>query len=290
MNSNQITVTPKSDMLQLVTFWLGNKKRIRSNKTRQTYLTNINQFLIWSGTTNLDQINLAIAIEYRDYLIGKYAKTTAANKLATLKSFLGFMAKFGLFPSETIGMIRELEVEVVSKRASKDRSVSKDDVARLLKFCDSFRDETMMLLLASAGLRASELVGLDIADFDTAANTLSVSGKGNKQRIITVPARVAGMLRELIGDRHYGKIFLSKNGKPLARQDAFRLIKKLAKRAGVDTSISTHWLRHFFARDAIANGAPIHELSKTLGHSSIQITSDIYLEKVGNVAQYSSFS
>lgn len=158
------------------------------------------------------------------------------------------------------------------------------------------RDRAMLELLYSSGLRVSELCDARLESLDEEGGVLRVTGKGSKTRLVPVgvPAlealgRYLSRQRpDLVSPRSGAEIFLSVRGRKLTPQRVWQLIKQYAARAGLDTNIYPHLMRHSFATHLLAGGADLRIIQELLGHSDIA-TTQIYthIEKSGlkNVLQ-----
>lgn len=164
-----------------------------------------------------------------------------------------------------------------------------DEVERLLGTIDlstptGERNKAIVEVLYGCGLRVSELVNLKIADLHYEENYITVTGKGDKQRIVPLGNAALSQLRRYIrevrihqdikkGQEQY--IFLNKSGSRLTRAMIFHIIKTLAGIAGIKKSISPHTFRHSFATHLVENGADLRAVQEMLGHASIT-TTEIY--------------
>ncbi|MHC5004086.1 MAG: tyrosine recombinase [Planctomycetota bacterium] len=144
------------------------------------------------------------------------------------------------------------------------------------------RDRAMLEVMYAGGLRASEVAALRVADYKSAIGVLLVTGKGTKQRLVPIgiPAREAldGYLTELhpeltrFGDgRHRGRLLLSHTGRPLERVAVWQIVRRQARRAGLE-GVHPHQLRHSFATHLLAGGADLRVVQELLGHSDISTT------------------
>jgi len=142
------------------------------------------------------------------------------------------------------------------------------------------RDRALLELLYATGMRASEVVGLDIEQINLRLGYVRCLGKGRKERIIPVgrPAAVAvteyleHLRPRLVGDGHTTALFLSRTGRRLDRTNVWRLVRKHAVRAGIDVKLSPHTLRHCFATHLLAGGADLRILQELLGHADVTTT------------------
>lgn len=148
------------------------------------------------------------------------------------------------------------------------------------------RNRAMVELLYSSGLRASELIDLDLDDVGAVARAspgefaaMRVTGKGSKERFVPVggPAREAlgaYLVRARPALNTAGKpaLFLNKRGGRVSRQTLWQLVGDSARRAGIETEVSPHTLRHSFATHLLEGGADIRVVQELLGHASVSTT------------------
>lgn len=139
----------------------------------------------------------------------------------------------------------------------------------------SSRNRCIMKLLYDAGLRVSEACGLDKADIYKDGLVL-VRGKGGKQRIVPIGDRTAETIKKYLShpDRPDSPtLFITRSSRRLDRVTVWRFIKRYAKTAGIEKSISPHTLRHSFATHLLEKGTDIRIIQEMLGHEGIHTTS-----------------
>jgi integrase/recombinase XerD len=142
----------------------------------------------------------------------------------------------------------------------------------------SLRDKSILELMYSCGLRASEIINLKLQDINFEAGFITVMGKGSKERIIPINERAMESIKEyaeklrpiLLKKRTIPNLFLAKSGKPLTRQRLWQLLKIYS--TGLSRVISPHTLRHCFASHLLDGGADLWALQKMLGHADISTT------------------
>lgn len=142
------------------------------------------------------------------------------------------------------------------------------------------RDRAILETLYATGARASEVVGLKMADLHLESSFCKCHGKGSKQRIVPLGDAAKGALRRYLGEQRHdltqrtdsGHVFVSKGGRRLTREMLWMLVKKYVKRAGLPGKVSPHTLRHSFATHLLAGGADLRAVQEMLGHSSIRTT------------------
>ena len=150
------------------------------------------------------------------------------------------------------------------------------------------RDRALLERLYAAGLRVSELTGLNLADMDQKERILRVRGKGNKERIVPYGAKAQEALekywpvrQELLRQEHrtsskqepHGEaVFLNYSGRRLTQRSVGRIVKKYVRIANVNWDLHPHSLRHAFATHLLADGADLRAIQELLGHQSLSTT------------------
>ncbi len=155
------------------------------------------------------------------------------------------------------------------------------------------RDRALLELLYAAGLRVSEALGLDRDDLDLAEGGARVVGKGDRERVVPVgDVALAWLVRYLeegrpallasgrATTRRGGPVFLSDRGRRMGRGQAWTVVKRAARRAGLGERVSPHTLRHSFATHLLEGGADLRVVQELLGHASIS-TTQIYTHLTG---------
>lgn len=144
----------------------------------------------------------------------------------------------------------------------------------------AWRDRALLELGYGAGLRVSELCGLQLTDLLLPESLVQVRGKGGKERLVPIGRGTLGPLsiylhqvRPLL-DRgaSQGRVLLNGRGGPLSRVGAWGIVKRAAKRAGITRRVSTHTLRHSFATHLLEGGADLRAVQEMLGHADLSTT------------------
>jgi integrase/recombinase XerD len=142
------------------------------------------------------------------------------------------------------------------------------------------RDRALLEVMYACGLRASETIGLEIADVDLREGFLRARGKGSKERLVPLGrqaiAAISVYMRsarpKLVGERHEPKLFVNFRGGPLTRQGLYRIVQRHARDAGLAGRMSPHTLRHSFATHLLAGGCDLRAVQEMLGHADIATT------------------
>ena len=156
-----------------------------------------------------------------------------------------------------------------------DRILEETDVVKMIALEQMPRNRAILLTLYAGGFRVAELCSLkwrDLQDRD-AAGQITVFGKGGKTRTVLMPQSVWNAVQLLRKDaKDEAPVFRSRKGRHLDESQVWRIVRKAAKRAGIEKEVSCQWLRHAHASHALDRGAPIHLVQATLGHSSVATT------------------
>jgi integrase/recombinase XerD len=144
----------------------------------------------------------------------------------------------------------------------------------------ALRDRALLEVMYACGLRASELVGLEVTDVDLKRGFVRAHGKGSKERIVPLGKQAAVAVRrylqsgrrELVGVRSEPKLFVNLRGRGLTRQGLYKIIQGHARAAGLDGKMSPHTLRHTFATHLLSGGCDLRSVQEMLGHADVSTT------------------
>jgi integrase/recombinase XerC len=210
-----------------------------------------------------------------------YAKSTVARRVSAVRSWCRFLCRQGSLagnPSDGLRGPRQ--------QKKLPHFLSEADLARLLDTPPAdtplgIRDRAILETLYAAGLRVSELTGLNLEALDLNDGVATIRGKGKRERLALLgPQSVAALRRwldsrtQLLGRRAEARnaLFLNKNGTRLSARSVGRLLEKYLKQAGLDPRASPHTLRHSFATHLLDRGADIRGVQELLGHRSLATT------------------
>jgi integrase/recombinase XerD len=250
----------------LIALWLHG----RSPHTQAAYGVDAARFLAFTAKP-LREVALGDLQGFADTL-GELAPASRARILSGVKSLLAFGHRLGYLPFD-VG--RALKVSG-AKDTLAERILPEADVQRMMALEPSARNQALLRLLYASGARVSEICGLKWRDAQPRdeAGQLTVYGKGNKTRMVLLPATVWRELTMLRGPMAGpdDPIFRSRGGVALSRSQVLRIVRAAARQAGIEGNVSPHWLRHAHASHALDRGCPIHLVQATLGHSSVATT------------------
>jgi len=262
-----------------------------SSHTREGYLADLKQFQSFlKGTDLLAGADGGIPgdpLVIRSFLASLYRrklrKVTISRKIAALRSFYRYLIREGVVgvnPAALVQLPRcEKYIPVV---------LSADEIMAILrtKFNEDAagsRDRAIIELFYSAGIRLSELTGLNMEDIRLQEGLVKVRGKGRKERVVPVgrPAlqAIEAYLQKSQELRKNGAtgngedaLFLSTRGKRMNPRGVARVVERLVRESGIGRRISPHALRHTFATHLLDAGADLRSIQEMLGHSSLSTT------------------
>jgi integrase/recombinase XerC len=227
-------------------------------------------------------------LELRGYVAAlheaEYAKTTIARRLASLRSFFRFGQREGWVKSNPAKPLRNPR-----RSRSLPHFLSTEDLGRLLQSPPAdqpsgLRDRAILETMYSAGLRVSELVGLNDSDLDFAGSVLRVRGKGRKERLAPIGSYAQRALKRWLAVRKLSPrepsgtdapVFVNKSGRRITTRSVARMLEKYLRITGLDRRTTPHSLRHSFATHLLDRGADIRSVQELLGHKSL-VTTQIY--------------
>ncbi|NDV27957.1 site-specific tyrosine recombinase XerD [Desulfovibrio sp. JC010] len=255
-----------------------------SENSLNGYLSDLESFqnFLEERSAKIDDTTSQTLLLYLTYLRSKALKSTSlARHLSSLRGFFAFCTSRGFIKEDPATL---LENPKLPRKIPE--FLSPEEIGRILalpKLTEKlgFRDRAMLELLYAAGMRVSELINLNIEDFDPQTGVLIIFGKGSKERLVPIHYVAQNFLNQYIKDWRPAfnpkvkNIFLNRSGKGLTRQGVWKLIKKFALEAGIKRSISPHTFRHSFATHLLDGGADLRTVQLLLGHSDINAT-EIY--------------
>jgi integrase/recombinase XerD len=144
----------------------------------------------------------------------------------------------------------------------------------------ALRDRALLEVMYACGLRASETIGLELAELDLSRGFLRAHGKGSKERLVPLGSKAVAAVNaylrsgrpQLVGERAEAKLFVNFRGGPLTRQGLYKIVQKHARAVGLDGKMSPHTLRHSFATHLLAGGCDLRAVQEMLGHADVSTT------------------
>ena len=213
-----------------------------------------------------------------------YAKTTIARRIASLRSFFRFGCRDGWVDTNPAKPLR-----TPRQARNLPHILSTEELGRLLdapsrETAQGLRDRAILETAYSAGLRVSEIVGMNDEDLDLSEGIVRVRGKGKKERLAPLGTYAVEALRRWLNRRtlhpHEAQdadapVFVNRFGRRLTTRSVGRMLEKYLRQTGLDRRTTPHSLRHSFATHLLDRGADIRSVQELLGHKSL-ITTQIY--------------
>src|SRR4051794_37343271 len=263
------------------------RRRGAAERTRRAYGTDVGELATWASAQGMAPAN----VDYRT--LRRWAArlsdrgsapSTTARKIASVRSFFRTLVEHGELGSNPADLL-----PAPKQPQRLPRTLKPDDVAGLLDAIPAsgpleLRDRSMFELAYACGLRAEELVDLDVGSIDFDDEQVRVEGKGGKTRFVPAGEQAleaVGRWLErgrpaLTGTARTpateGPLFLSKSGRRLSTSDVRRRLRTWARHAASQGAVHPHALRHSFATHLLDGGADLRAIQELLGHSSISTT------------------
>jgi integrase/recombinase XerC/integrase/recombinase XerD len=258
--------------------WL--RARGMSEKTRHAYGVDIDQLARFVGDRAPEDLRPADLRRFAAFLSESgMAKTSVARKLAAIRTFYRHLIEIGGVGASPADLVATPKRDQYLPHVMKPGEVAAvlDGIPASTPL--ELRDRAMFELAYAAGLRAEEIVNLDVTDADPDAEQVRVHGKGSKTRVVPAgePAWRAVALylergRPALRQEAEPALFISKTGRRLSTSDVRRRLNGWVRRAAVQGGVTPHTLRHSFATHLLEGGADLRAIQELLGHATISTT------------------
>lgn len=274
--------------LESYTHYLAVEKGLSSN-TLESYQRDLVKFIAFMKKHNIskpEEVNRdALNMFNLDLKKKGRATSTISRSIASIRSFFNFLLEEGLIRHNPA-----LDMESPRIEKKLPRILTAKEVDTLL--CqpktgehNGLRDKAMLELLYATGIRVSELIDLNLSDFDPKVGYLRCRGKGMKERIVPIGSLAVNHVNDylhncrgkLIKSNGETALFVNHHGVRMTRQGFWKILKKHARKSNINGEITPHTLRHSFATHLLENGADLRSVQEMLGHSDIS-TTQIYTQ------------
>ena len=273
------TVAAAGGAEQVTEAWLANRRL--SEHTRAAYRRDVAAWLAWCAAREVDALRASFldVNAYARGLEASLAPASVARKLSGLSSWYDFLVKLR---AVEVNPVAGADRPYVSRDHSATVGLTPEEVDALLAAAAAesgpaaVRHRAVLALLADLGLRVGEVVGLDVADvgWERGHRSVRFVGKGGRpRRRVLTPAAAAAVDAYLDG-RTEGPLFVTATGARIDRHAVFRLVRRLAREAGIASweRLSPHSLRHAFATAARGEGVPLEDVQDAMGHADPRTT------------------
>lgn len=271
--------------------WLAHERRVSAH-TLDGYQRDLGTFLEFTAghlgyPPGLQDLEALAPRDFRGYLASRHgrglARSSTARAMSTLRNFFKFLERRGVLENAAIGAIKTPKVpkSVPKALTRKDALVTVNVVGDLSD--ESWigkRDTAVFMLLYGCGLRIGEALGLkreQVGPGDNIGDTIVVTGKGAKQRLVPVLAIVSRAIEDYVNACPFaladdGPLFVGKRGKRLSARVIQRQMMLVRAQLGLPETATPHALRHSFATHLLAGGGDLRTIQELLGHASLSTT------------------
>ncbi|TLY22790.1 MAG: tyrosine recombinase XerC [Nitrospirae bacterium] len=254
-----------------------------SPHTLRSYEGDLRQFLAYLRTAHHESLPVPAAVD--DYAVRSFlaaraglgdAKISLGRKLAAIRSLFKYLVREGVVPHSPAAAVAAPKQEHRLPRV-----LTADDAKRLMDNPGSdeprsLRDQALLEVLYSAGVRVAELVGLNVEDVDLGTGTATVLGKGRKERIVLLGTKAVEAVRAYVrkegGGEGKSPLFRNRRGGRLTARSVERIVAKECQALENFPTATPHTLRHSFATHLLDGGADLRAIQELLGHASLSTT------------------
>jgi site-specific recombinase XerD len=246
-----------------------------SGLTREAYALDLRQFAAWCAAHSLRLFQARRAdIECfgRDLEAAGRARATVTRRLCTVAGFYKYAVEEELLDHSPAAHVRRPRLDYESHATGLDRN----EMGGLLVAAGlgPAAEHALISLLALNGLRVSEATGANIEalGLERGHRTLAIVRKGGKHVVIPLAPRTARAVDLAIGERCEGPVFLRADGQRMDRHGARRIVRRVARRAGIAKPVGPHTLRHAFITAALDAGVPLRDVQEAASHADPRTT------------------
>lgn len=267
-----------------------------SEHTINAYSLDLRRFCAFLAEQGIEDWNLIGTDHLLSYMnrlqVSGRKATTVARNMAALRSFFRFLHSEESIHLDPAAVMEQPRLPQKLPRVldpAEAKTLLDQTRAESLLHC---RNQAMLELLYSTGIRVSELVALNLDDLDLVQRLVRCKGKRFKERLVPLGQQAASCLQDymqrsrsvLARTTREKAVFLNRQGKRISRQAVWKTVRSAAQSAGINKTVSPHVLRHSFATHMLENGADLRSLQEMLGHADIA-TTQIYTHLTYNRLQ-----
>ncbi len=262
-----------------------------SLNTVRSYETDLRHFFDYlkknnnTGSVDPLQIDFHVIRAYLGGLFKRYKKTTILRKLSAIRTFFFFLEKNNLKEGNPAA-----EISSPKQGSYIPEYLNVDDMFMLLDAPEpetprEVRNQAILELLYSCGIRVSELTGVNLSDIDFKERLVRVIGKGNRERIVPIGKKALSVIERYLDqteavrkkagylpDSRNTPLFLNNRGGRLSSRSVSSIIKGFVREYGLVNDVTPHSIRHTFATHLLDSGADLRSVQELLGHASLSTT------------------
>ena len=270
------------DLIQAYENYLTKVKQASGN-TISSYMRDIRQYAEWLKQTEGPDVVDATQLNISDYLAhleqdGR-SGATVSRSLASLKNFYNYVVSSGFLEQTPV---TEIKIDRGEKKLPQILTGREIELLLAQPTCvdpKGIRDKAMLEVMYATGIRVTELIDLDIDDFNADLGTIKCSSAKKTRSIPLYPAAlkalstyISDIRRTMIADPNERALFVNVGGVRMSRQGFWKILKHYQTTAHIEKEITPHTLRHSFAVHLLENGADLGSLQELMGHSDISST------------------
>lgn len=260
-----------------------------SENTLSAYGSDLRIFAKWLKDRPMLEVDNG---QLSDFLASRYKEgignRSSARILSSLRRFYGYYIRENRISVDPTALIASPHIGRLLPLSLSEQDVELLLAAPEVTHAQGYRDKAMLEMLYATGLRVSELVGLKFEQISFRQGVVRITGKGNKERLVPVGEEAMSWLegymgqarKALLGERQCNYLFVTNRAGGMTRQAFWYIIKRHAKKAGINKELSPHTLRHAFATHLLNHGADLRVVQLLLGHSDLS-TTQIYTHIAG---------
>ena len=263
-------------------------RRSGSPATADSYGRDLERFAAYLAEkkiTDFSQVDKAVMFDYVTLLRsgkitrGKISDSSFSRMLSTLRSFYHYLIRYkGVKVNPTRGLRAPKLNRTIPEFLTFDQMMTLFDSFDLNDPA-ALRNRAILETMYACGLRVSEVCSLTLAELDLNERILTVTGKGDKQRIVPFYKRLRTLLTRYLRDsralylkEEHGFVFVSQRGAPITPRAVQLILAQAGQDAGLNQPLHPHMLRHSFATHLLDNGVDLRTVQELLGHSSLSTT------------------
>lgn len=289
--SRQKTIIKKSHLSQIFSqsqelfrSHLISERRLAKNSVT-SYISDISFFLSFAcskGTHDFQSISPKLIENYLSHCVREkqFSKRTITRRISSLRSFFHFLVDEKISNNNPFGTVDMPRSSITLPKALSEQEVTKLLQDPAVNTPITTRNNAMIYLLYSTGLRVSELVSLPLVSCNLHGGFIRVLGKGDKERLIPFGDKAKEKIQHylkhsrphILKNKASNYLFITRLGSCMTRLRFWQILRESAQRAGIYKEISPHMLRHSFATHLLSHGADLRAVQMMLGHADISTT------------------
>ena len=263
----------ENDIIDNINFYIASKRL--EGLSELTLADYFRELVMMDSVIRKPTVNITTA-DIRLYLSGKDDNmvSTTSKKLSVIKTFFSWLVDEEIILKNPANRIRPMKQP---KRLPK--ALSATELEQLREACQTLRERAMLEVMYSTGCRLSEIANMELAKVDWVSNSLTVIGKGDKERVVYLNPKARYHLENYLDEREYEEndcdYVFSTSRRPyrkMSNKSIQEEVNNIAARTTIDKNITPHVFRHTMATLAIDNGIELGDLQQLLGHTNPSTT------------------